>query len=38
MLTTIKNEKPQPFVYQSVEVFTCTRGGNRTHTSEKTGF
>jgi hypothetical protein len=33
-----KLEKPQTIVNQIVEVFSCTQGGNRTHTPESTGF
>ncbi len=31
-------KKPQPIYNQIVEVLLCTQGGNRTRTSEKTGF
>ena len=31
-------KKPQRIEYQFVEVFTCTLGGNRTRTPERTGF
>ncbi len=31
-------KKPQITYNQLVEVFICTQGGNRTHTSENTGF
>ena len=36
--TKAKIKKPQLLVNQIDEVFFSTQGGNRTHTSEKTGF
>ena len=33
-----KNKTPKSFIIKGLRVFYCTRGGNRTHTPERTGF